>query len=249
MRKARPRLGSLYWICQFGGWLSYALVCTFSSSLVEGHFYECLSCSIVLAGCGLLITHLFRGFIKKLRWLDLPPARLIVRVAVATPLLAMIYVGCIYLTGALYSCLLHKATPLDFNNLYLIYLFLDFLDSFFTFACWVGIYIGFHLLKERRKAEKESWRLAIALSQARLDVLRGRVNSHFLFNALERLRGLIDEGPQQAQEAMTRLASLLRYSLATDANATVPFGTELNAVTDYLELESQRFEGRLSIHK
>src|SRR5262249_52631957 len=102
---------------------------------------------------------------------------------------------------------------------------------------------------ERRKAEKESWRLAIALSQARLDVLRGRVNSHFLFNALERLRGLIDEGPQQAQEAMTRLASLLRYSLATDANATVPFGTELNAVTDYLELESQRFEGRLSIHK
>jgi two-component system, LytTR family, sensor kinase len=249
MRKARPRPGSLYWICQIGGWLSYALLCTFSSWLMEGHFYEYLTCSIVLAGCGLLITHLLRGFMKKRRWLDPPPARLISRVAAAIPVLGMIYVGCIYLTAPLYSYLLHKAGPFDIINQHPAYLFLDFVDSLFTFACWLGIYIGFHWLKEHRRAEKESWRLAVALSQARVDILRGPVNPHFLFKALKSLRGLIDARAPQAQDVVTRLASILRYSLSTDPNATVPFGTELNAVTDYLELELLRFEDRLSIHK
>lgn len=249
MRNGRPRLGSLYWICQFGGWLSYAALFTFSSWLTEGHFYRYLICSFVLAGCGLLITHLFRGFIKKRRWLDLPPARLIIRVAGAIPLLGMIYVGCFFLITPLYSYLLHKAAPFDFTNQRLAYLFLDFVDSLFTFACWVGIYIGFHLLRDRRRAEKESWRLALALSHARLDILRERVNSHSLFNALESLYGLIDEGPSEAQDAVRRLGSILRYSLSTEANATVSFGAELNAVTDYLELELLRFEGRLRIHK
>ena len=186
---------------------------------------------------------------KKRRWLDLPPAHLIIRIAGAIPLLGMIYVGCVYLAAPFYSYLLHKGAPFDFINQRLGYLFLDFIDSLFTFACWVGIYVGFHLLRERRRPEKESWRLAVALSQARLDILRERVNPHFPFKALESLYGLVDEGPSQVQEAVTRLGSILRYSLSTDANATVPFGMELNAVTDYLELELPRFEGRLRIHK
>jgi two-component system LytT family sensor kinase len=248
MRKARPRPGTLYWICQVGGWLSYALLCTFSSWLTEGHFFEYLVCSLVLAGCGLLMTHLLRGFIKRRRWLDLPPARLIIRVAAAIPVMGMLYLGCVCLTAPLYSHLLEKAGPFDFINQHLSYLFLDYVASLFTFACWVGIYIVFHFWKERRMAEKGSWRLAVALSHARLDVLRGQVCPHFLFNALKGLRGLIGDDPPQARDAVTRLRFLLRYCQLTDANATVPLGTEMNAVTDYLELESQRFEGRLRIH-
>jgi two-component system, LytTR family, sensor kinase len=41
----------------------------------------------------------------------------------------------------------------------------------------------------------------------------------------------------------------LRYSRLSDVNATVRFGTELNAVTDYLELELLRFEDLLRVHK
>jgi len=249
MQKARPTPGSLYWICQFSGWLSYGLLCTFSSWLVEGHFYEYLTFSAILAGYGLFITHLLRGFMKKRCWLDLPAARVIVRVVAAIPLLGMIYMGCVYLTAPLYSSLLHWAGPFDFINQHFSYSFLDFVDSLFPFACWIGIYIGFHFLKGRRLVEQESWRLAVALSQARLDLLRRRVNRHFLLNSLESLRGLMDEVQPQAQDAVTRLGSILRYARSADANATVAFGTELAAVMDYLELELLRFESRLRIHK
>jgi LytS/YehU family sensor histidine kinase len=216
---------------------------------MEGRLYEYLVCNTVLAGCGLLITHLFRGFMVKRCWLELPLDVLIFRVAVAIPILALTYVGCIYLNAPLYSYLLHRVGPFDFINQHLVYLLFGFVDSLFTFGSWASIYIGFHFLKERRRAEKESWRLAAALSRARLDALRTRANPHFLFNALNSLRGLIDESSPRAQDAVTRLASILRYSLSTDANVTVPFGTELNAVTDYLELELLRFEDRLSVHK
>jgi LytS/YehU family sensor histidine kinase len=182
-------------------------------------------------------------------WLDLPPAALIIRVAVAMPLLALIYMACAYVTASLYSYLLLRTGPLDFLNQRLSYLLVDFVDSLFTLTSWAGIYIGFHYLRERGEAQKESWRLATAISQARLDLLRVRVKPHFLFNAFNRIRGLTDEGPRQSGDAVGRLASILRYSRLDDANATVRFGTELNAVTDYLELELLRFKDLLRVHK
>ena len=249
MRNARPRPGSLYWTCQFGGWLSYAFLCTFSSWLLEGHWYEQLIRNILIATCGLLLTHRFRGFLAKRCWLDLHPATLIIRVSVTIPLLAVIYMGCAYLIASLYSYLLLKTGPFDFLSQRLSYLLVDFVDSLFTLGSWVAIYIGFHFLKERGEAQKESWRLATAISQARLDLLRVRVKPHFRFNAFKRLRGLSDEGPRQSGDAVGRLASILRYSRLGDVNATVRFGTELNAVTDYLELELLRYEDLLRVQK
>src|SRR6516225_6898192 len=249
MRNGRPRPGFLYWTCQFGGWLSYVFFCTLSSWLLEGQLYEYLICNVLIAACGLLVTHLFRGFMVKRCWLDLPPAILIFRVSMAIPLLAFIYMSCAYLTASLYSYLLLRTGPFDFLGHRLSYLLVDFLDSLFTLGCWVAIYIGFHFLKERGEAQKESWRLATAFSQARLDLLRVRVKPHFRFNAFKRLRGLSDEGPRQSGDAVGRLASILRYSRLGDANATVRFGTELNAVTDYLELELLRFKDLLRVHR
>jgi LytS/YehU family sensor histidine kinase len=182
-------------------------------------------------------------------WLNLPPATLTIRISAVIPLLAFIYMGCVYLTASLYSYLFQGTGPFDFLNQRLSYLLVDFVDSLFTLFSWTGIYVGCHFFKESGEAQKESWRLAIALSQARLDLLRVRVKPHFLFNAFNRFRGLIGEGPPQAGDAVARLASILRYSRLTDVNATVRFGTELNAVTDYLELELLRFGDRLRVYK
>ena len=185
----------------------------------------------------------------KRRWLDLPPATLIIRVSVAIPLLAFIYMGCAYLTASLYSYLLLWARPFDFLNQRISYLLVDFADSLFTLGSWTSIYIGCHFLKERGEAQKESWRLATAISRARLDLLHVRVKRHSLFHAFNRFRGLIDEGSRQSGDAVGRLASILRYSRLSDVNATVRLGTELNAVADYLELELLRFEDLLRVHE
>ena len=59
---------------------------------------------------------------------------------------------------------------------------------------------------------------------------------------------MIVEDAAHAQDMVTKLANILRYTLQRDRNHTVPIETELEAVSDYLALEAVRFEDRLRIH-
>src|SRR5580704_8502706 len=245
--RSRPQLA--YWVYQSAFWLAFALLCTISSWITEGQVIGYLLSNIVLAAGGVLVTHLFRGFILTRGWLGLAPGSLVVRVVAAIPVLSLLNVGLTYLESPVECYLVKRNGSFDFINQHLVYLLFDFLFGFLTFGFWASIYLGFHFLQDRRRVEKESWRLAAELSRARLDALRAQVNPHFLFNALNSLRGLIDENPGRARDAVTRLASILRYSLSTDSDATVPFGTELTVVMDYLELELLRFEDRLTVRK
>ncbi len=88
--------------------------------------------------------------------------------------------------------------------------------------------------------------LAVVAKDAQLQVLVSQINPHFLFNCLNNLRALIVENPEKAQNMVTALSSLLRYSLQAGKAMTAPLKTELEIAETYLRLESIRFEGRLS---
>jgi LytS/YehU family sensor histidine kinase len=50
-----------------------------------------------------------------------------------------------------------------------------------------------------------------------------------------------------AQIAVTRFANTLRYALSAGQHELVPLSKELEVIVDYLEIESLRFEDRLSV--
>jgi len=75
--------------------------------------------------------------------------------------------------------------------------------------------------------------------------LKSQLNPHFIFNALNSIRALVDENPQKCKKAITQLSNILRSSLASDKNKLTKFQDELLMVTAYLGLESIRFEERL----
>jgi two-component system sensor histidine kinase AlgZ len=91
--------------------------------------------------------------------------------------------------------------------------------------------------------------LARALQLAELRLLKSQLNPHFLFNALNTVRSLIADNPSRAQSAVTRLANTLRYTLSSRLDELATLAQELDIVTDYLELESMRFEDRLVIER
>ena len=80
-----------------------------------------------------------------------------------------------------------------------------------------------------------------------LNTIKAHINPHFIFNALNSIRALIDENPQRARNAITELSNILRSSMQTEKMETVPFERELNIVKDYLALENMRFEDRLKV--
>jgi LytS/YehU family sensor histidine kinase len=78
-----------------------------------------------------------------------------------------------------------------------------------------------------------------------LNNLKSQLNPHFIFNALNSIRALVDENPSKSKQAINQLSNILRSSLASDKKGLTKFDDELKIVKDYLGLESIRFEERL----
>ncbi|EPR66186.1 sensor histidine kinase [Cyclobacterium qasimii] len=85
------------------------------------------------------------------------------------------------------------------------------------------------------------------INEIKLIHLRNQLNPHFIFNALNSVRALVDEDPIKAKSAITQLSNILRYSLVVDKHKTISLADEMKTVKDYLNLESIRFEERLKV--
>jgi LytS/YehU family sensor histidine kinase len=85
------------------------------------------------------------------------------------------------------------------------------------------------------------------VKQLELNTIKAHINPHFIFNALNSIRALIDENPDRARTAITELSNILRSSLKAEKGETVSFNDELKIVKDYLALENMRFEDRLQV--
>lgn len=107
-------------------------------------------------------------------------------------------------------------------------------------------FLHFGIEHWRQAAEqREKAREAMALAhQAQLQMLRYQLNPHFLFNALNLIRGLILDEPARSREVVTELADFLRYSL--DGRGTESaIADEIRAIDSYLAIQRIRFESQL----
>jgi sensor histidine kinase YesM len=98
---------------------------------------------------------------------------------------------------------------------------------------------------ELRTRQVEQERANKLLAEARLSSLESRIHPHFLFNTLNSIASLIPSDPKRAEETVSKLASLLRFSLNANHDSLVPLSQELKIVRDYLEIEATRFGQRL----
>jgi sensor histidine kinase YesM len=97
-------------------------------------------------------------------------------------------------------------------------------------------------LRTRQVEQERAYKL---LAEARLSSLESRIHPHFLFNALNSIAALIPSDPARAEQTVSNLASLLRFSLNANHSGLVPLAQELKIVRDYLEIEKTRFGTRL----
>ncbi|MGZ4090499.1 MAG: sensor histidine kinase, partial [Bacteroidia bacterium] len=82
--------------------------------------------------------------------------------------------------------------------------------------------------------------------ESELNNLKAQLNPHFMFNSMNSIRALIDEDPDRAKTAVTKLSNILRTTLLLNKNKLIPLREEINLVKEYLDLEHIRYEERLS---
>jgi hypothetical protein len=127
----------------------------------------------------------------------------------------------------------------------------DFVLRFWNY--WLGSILGgmtmavaltgaIFLFSRRRDQEKREREMEHARTQTELAFLRGQLNPHFLFNALNSIYVLIPRSPDKAQKALSGFSDLLRYQLYRSEDAWVPLAEELAQLQQFTELSQLRLE-------
>jgi len=114
-------------------------------------------------------------------------------------------------------------------------------------ALWAVIYFLWHYVEESRNSQLGQLKLEATVRTLELKTIKSQLNPHFIFNALNSIRALVDENPRRARTAITELSNILRNSMQADKAETVSMENELSIVKDYLALENIRFEERLKV--
>jgi two-component system LytT family sensor kinase len=96
---------------------------------------------------------------------------------------------------------------------------------------------------EHRLQEQEKLLMA-----ARVEALASQINPHFLFNTLTSISSLIRSQPETARTLIVKLSGLLRRLLRSQEHF-VTLREELEAIDEYLDIESIRFGPKLHIEK
>jgi sensor histidine kinase YesM len=241
MRNKRKAI--LYWYCQIGGWMMYGLTMVFFAfvfdSRINAIFYPKL---LVIITTGLIFTHILRELIKVLH---LHPPELSKKWFLFTVILLSILVLFNLTNSALaeWLGLFNPKTKVSVEKRFLVNLVSDSP----LILVWVSIYYLWHYIELGTKIEIQKVKLESLVKELELNTIKSHINPHFIFNALNSIRALVDENPERARTAITELSNILRSSMQSEKLATVPFEKELNIVKDYLALEHIRFEDRLMV--
>ncbi|HRO99301.1 MAG TPA: histidine kinase [Flavobacteriales bacterium] len=233
-----PRL--LYWATQVGGW--GAFVGGFAAwTYLTDNWVPGLEKVVALEfGIGLCTSHLLRHLVLRNRWLEMDPANVLPRLsALALALSGLAFVLELTLHDLLFS---------EFERLKdqpTATLIVRLLNWAVLLLIWSLIYFAYTWFVRGRREEIRNLRLETANRENQLSNLRSQLNPHFMFNALNGIRALIDEDPDQAKRAITQLSAILRNAMSTVKRRTVPLGEELDIVKAYLALEAMRYEERL----
>ncbi len=230
----------LYWICQLGGWLVFVLFqCVFEK--LNGTFTLSFALSqFILFSFGVIISHLYRNLIIQLGWLRLKTLFVIPLVILASLLIATLHEYGQYGVETLLGIAANKHQ----NTLVILSAVLNLA---FVYFFWSLIYFLFHFIQNYKKAEIENLKWQANINEIELNKLKSQLNPHFMFNAMNSIRALVDENPQKSKEAITQLSNLLRNTLQMGKNKVITFDEELKIVNDYLALEAVRYEERLQV--
>jgi two-component system, LytTR family, sensor kinase len=227
-----------YWICQLGGWLFFVFLNSVFLQLNNAFDIQMGLSMLLFFFMGVGFTHLYRFIILKLAWLRLKVIAQIPRVIITSLTLAIL----MDLTQYSLETLMGIAGK---KHQYTVDIITNIINLSFVFSFWALIYFLFHYIENYKKSEIENLKWQASINEIELNKLKSQLNPHFMFNAMNSIRALVDDEPNKSKMAITQLSNILRNTLQMGKNKVIPFEEEIKMVNDYLSLEKIRYEERL----
>lgn len=232
-----------YWLYQCLGWGIFLLINVFFAVSFDKFDSLFVWRLLIFVTLGIVLTHLMRRVIQKLNLLQGPLNTQIFGFLMVTLGFSLV----ISLLDKFLIDLFSLRYPEELKESSTFIFIADIFNAFVFLFIWNMIYFIQHYIHASRKQKLDTLHLQALVKELELKTIKSHINPHFIFNALNSIRALIDENPSRAREAITELSNILRSSMQAENVETVPLSRELDIVRDYLALEHIRFEDRLKV--
>ena len=98
-------------------------------------------------------------------------------------------------------------------------------------------------IRQKARQQQLTAELKQQVAETEMAALRARMNPHFIFNCINSIDALVQEGDKyNATTYLNKFAKLIRNVLDSSRHATIPLSNDLDALRLYLELESFRMD-------
>ena len=237
-----------FWLYHVSGCLLVVLSYFFMHSYYGNNVFNLTLMNIIGMALFTPTALAFRYCYIRYRWRDFNTAKIILIVfiysslaGVLVALLLTLATKSFYLDPQLARAGADKAVKVIFSQL----VFLSF--TYQVIACGWGFIYNYCVASRRVQATLlNNLRLQNSLKDAQLSSLTNQLNPHFLFNSLNNIRFVIHENQQKADDMITNLSELLRYSLESSQHEKVTLEQELAIIEQFIGLESVQLEQRLT---
>lgn len=103
-------------------------------------------------------------------------------------------------------------------------------------------------LQQNLSIHKKAMALEKSLLVSRLELLKGQLNTHFLFNTLHSISSLVvRQQNDEANKMLVQLSELLRFALRDNKEQLIPLKKEIEMLRIYIGIQQTRFKERLSV--
>ena len=241
--QATQKTDSRYLLFQAAGWGLLALINIFFFITFDRLDFQHIRRMMLTVMLGFSISHIMRYHIKRVGLLRQPQDRQIISFVFITLFYAAMW-------GLLESLVIHLFPVLKTyrrRSSFPEMAYRNMINGTGILFIWNSIYFLYHYIVRSRAQELDTLRLQALVKELELKTIKSHINPHFIFNALNSIRALIDENPARARDAVTGLSKLLRSSMKSEHLETVSLEEELGILRDYLALEHIRFEDRLRV--
>ncbi|MEO6287330.1 MAG: histidine kinase [Dyadobacter sp.] len=186
----------------------------------------------------IILTTAIRRIISWYPGVDQTPGRIRTMVWLIGSLTLFLTIVCVWI----YSIVPGLTVTFTWPWLWPAIIFCEFAN--FPLCALLGL---IYTLDQWKKNQAESEKLERIASEQQLDLLKGQVNPHFLFNSLNTLSSLIGEDPERAEHFVEDLAKIYRYMLQAAKTDLVSLNMELAFLQTYTRLLQVRHGDNLQV--
>ena len=124
---------------------------------------------------------------------------------------------------------------------------LQFVANTLTYLSFGIVFFTIYVVKNTYKKQLEINKLVQEKQQAEIDLLKSRVNPHFLFNTLNNIYANALKKDDKTPDLILKLSDSFRYVLHEGQKKQVTIDKEISHIKDYISLQEERLSTKVNV--